>query len=208
MTKVKICGVTNLEDARRAERLGADLLGFNFFKRSPRFISPQAAAEIAKDLGNSIKKVGVFVNEESYTIAEIAEQVGLDAVQLHGNEDPGYITDLRTKTRAGLIKAFRVQPGFDLEEIELFDVDQVLLDAFAPDLYGGTGKAFDWDIAQRVMTLRSKLFLAGGLEPDNVSEAIRLVRPYAVDVASGVESSPGKKDTEKMAAFISNAKNA
>ena len=208
MTRVKICGVTNLEDALLAEKLGADLLGFNFFERSPRFISPDHAAAIVRDLGHRIKKVGVFVNEETYKIGEIADRVGLDFVQLHGNEDPGFITDLRTKTSAAVIKAFRVGPRFEVGNSELFDVDHVLLDAFAPDHYGGTGKAFDWEIAQAAFALRSKLFLAGGLKPENVSEAIRLVQPYAVDVASGVESAPGKKDPDTMAAFIRNAKNA
>lgn len=208
MTKVKICGITNLEDALAAVEFGADMLGFNFYEKSPRYISPHAVLSIVNRISDSVTKVGVFVNEETYTVGEIMDLTGLKTIQLHGDESPEYIRELRAESEATIIKAFRVGPAFQVETIADYESDYVLLDAFSPDSYGGTGERFDWKTAKAVATLNPDLYLAGGLTPDNVADAIRTVRPFAVDVASGVESSPGKKDWKKLEAFIRDAKNA
>ncbi|CAN5691105.1 phosphoribosylanthranilate isomerase [soil metagenome] len=208
MTKVKICGITNIEDARLAVNFGADALGFNFYEKSPRYISAQDAKAIAETLQGEVLKVGVFVNMEESKIGECVDLIGLDAVQLHGDEDADFVTHLRAETDAQVIKAFRVDLNFQAASIADFRVDAVLLDAYAEDEYGGTGKTFDWKTAEAAKALTPQLYLAGGLTYENVSEAIKTVRPFAVDVASGVESSPGKKDPRLMEAFIRNAKNA
>ncbi len=206
MTKVKICGITNLEDAQLALELGADALGFNFFSKSPRYLTPAAAAEITGQLQNAALKVGVFVNEEIAAVARCADEAHLDAVQLHGDEGRSYIAELRRETSAKIIKAIRVRTDLDEEDLSAFDVDAVLLDAYSPNGYGGTGETFDWQRACRVRSVVPELYLAGGLTPENVRLAIRSVHPYAVDIASGVESRPGKKDPVKLKAFIANAK--
>ncbi len=206
MTKIKICGITNIEDARFAVSFGADALGFNFYEKSPRYILPQDAKAIAETLQDEVLKVGVFVNIEESTIGECVDLIGLDAVQLHGDEDAEFVTHLRAVTDAKVIKAFRVDVNFQASSIADFQVDAILLDAYSSDGYGGTGMTFDWKTAEEVKALTPQLYLAGGLTPENVSEAIKLVRPYAVDVASGVESSPGRKNPRLMEAFIRNAK--
>lgn len=208
MTKVKICGITNIEDAQLSVKFGADAVGFNFYEKSLRYISPQIALRIVNDLPDELMKVGIFVNMEEYTIAEFVDLIGLTAVQLHGDEDSEFVEELKRNTEAGIIKAFRVGSNFLASSIAEYDVDAVLLDAYTAGEYGGTGERFDWKTAQAVKDLTSQLYLAGGLTPENVGEAIKTVRPYAVDVASGVESMPGKKDPKKLEAFIKNAKNA
>lgn len=208
MTKVKICGITNLEDALLSVKFGADMLGFNFYEKSVRYITPQKASSIIKQLPSDVIKVGVFVNMEEYRVDEFVELLKLDAVQLHGDEDQQYVDELRRNTRARIIKSFRVSPEFDEEQVVNFDLDGVLLDAYSSELYGGTGERFDWAKAKAVKPLVSDLYLAGGLTPENVSVAVRTVRPYAVDVASGVESAKGKKDSKKVEEFIENAKSA
>ena len=206
MVKVKICGITNIEDARLALELGADMLGFNFYEKSPRYISPQDARPLIDDLPEYVENIGVFVNMEGYRIDEWVELIGLDSVQLHGDEDDGFVSDLRRYMDAKIIKAFRAGPGFSVESIMESTADSILLDAFATGQYGGTGEQFEWSIASDAVKLRPDLILAGGLTPENVAEGVRVVRPYAVDVASGVESAPGKKDPAKLEAFIKNAK--
>ena len=208
MTKVKICGITNIHDARLALELGADMLGFNFYEFSPRYISPQKALSIINDLPQDTVSVGVFVNMEDYRVDEFIDLVSLDAVQLHGDESSDFISSLRRYTDAKIIKAIRVNTDFQVKTINETGADSVLLDAFSKDKYGGTGERFEWDIAADAVNLAPELILAGGLTPDNVSEAIRIVRPFAVDVASGVESAPGRKDHSKLEAFIMNAKQA
>lgn len=208
MTKVKICGITNLEDALLAVEFGADALGFNFYEKSPRYISPQIARRIASDLPYELMKVGIFVNLAAYRIIEFVDLVGLTAIQLHGDEDSDFVKKLKRNTEAGIIKAFRIGSNFPASSIAEYDVEAVLLDAYTAGEYGGTGERFDWKTAHAAKDLTSQLYLAGGLTPENVVEAIRTVRPFAVDVASGVESSPGKKDPKKVEAFIRNAKNA
>lgn len=206
MTKVKICGITNLEDALISVKFGADALGFNFFRKSPRYIAPKRAREIIDRLPQEILKVGVFVNESMEKIIETSGIAGLDAIQLHGEETPRFVSDLLKLTDRELIKAFRVFDGFRPEDTLDYDVDGVLLDGFSKSERGGTGEVFDWNIAQLVSTLTGQLYLAGGLSAENVRSAISKVRPYAVDACSSIESAPGKKNPENLRRFIAEAK--
>lgn len=208
MVKVKICGITNLEDALWAVESGADMLGFNFYEQSPRSIEPYMAKAIIAELPDAVEKIGVFVNMEEYRIGEFVDLIGITVVQLHGDEDRTYINELRANTDALVIKAARVSQSFEIDSVLEFGADAVLLDAYSAGTYGGTGECFDWSTATAVKELGLALYLAGGLTPENVADAVRTVRPYAVDVASGVESSPGKKDPKLVEAFIKNAKNA
>jgi phosphoribosylanthranilate isomerase len=203
MIKVKICGITDPRDARQAAACGADALGFVFYPQSPRVISPEAARAIIAALPPFVAAVGLFVNEDPARIREIASFCGLDTLQLHGDEAaagclfPPY----------RVIKALRVRDEKSLAGLEAWPVSALLLDAWRPDSYGGTGHTFDWSVAAR-SARGCPLILAGGLTPENVAEAVRTVRPYAVDVSSGVESAPGRKDPGKVAAFIRAAKGA
>ena len=193
MTKVKICGITNLEDALISAKFGADALGFNFYEKSPRYIAPENAAEIIKELPENILKVGVFVNETLEKIAEIAKIAGLDALQLHGEETPEFARQLKQKTNLEIIKAFRVSPGFAPEDVLKYETDAILLDAYSPKEHGGTGETFDWEIAKKVQEIFPKMYLAGGLIHENINRAIYETKPFAVDVCSGVEDQKGKK---------------
>lgn len=207
--RVKICGITNLEDAQQALEAGADELGFNFYPQSKRYISPEDARSIVDTLTGGNRNIGVFVNESHENVVKIAQFVGLDGIQLHGDEGDLYILELKEKTRCFVIKAFRVSPTFQVSDALDWDMDYPLFDAYSPKEFGGTGQAFDWEnVAGDIfLSFPYQAYLAGGLTPENVSEAIRTVEMlYAVDVASGVESSPGKKDHEKVAAFIKAAK--
>jgi phosphoribosylanthranilate isomerase len=202
MTKVKICGITNAEDALLSARLGANALGFNFYKKSPRHISPGKAREIIEKLPGKILSVGVFVNEDPETILEIAKVSRIDAVQLHGDETPEFVRELKTKTDLEIIKAFRVSPDFKPKDVLKYKADAVLLDAFSPKKSGGTGEVFDWKIAKAVKEIVPKLYLAGGLSPENVAEAISKVAPFAVDACSRLEQEKGKKDSRKLESFF------
>jgi phosphoribosylanthranilate isomerase len=208
MTRVKICGITDLADAILSVKLGADALGFNFYAKSPRYVSPELAKSIVNNLPADVVRIGVFVNVVAMRIKELVDLVGLHAVQLHGDENEHYVDELRGKTDAKIIKAFRVSPNFRAERVRDFKVDGVLLDAFSANKYGGTGDSFEWAKTLEVKKFCSELYLAGGLTPDNVAEAVGVVRPYSVDVASGVESANGRKDPAKLMAFINNAKKA
>jgi phosphoribosylanthranilate isomerase len=210
MTKVKICGITNLEDARNALDCGADQLGFNFYEGSKRCVSPQIARDIIEQLPITSEKVGVFVNEPTDSLLEIADFVGLNGIQLHGDEDITYVTQLQKGTKRFIIKAFRVTPTFYVADAFDWPLTFPLFDTHSSTQYGGTGEKFDWEEfgVDIYLWFPVSAYLAGGLDHENVGEAIRLVRPYAVDVASGVESAPGKKDPKKVEAFIRNAKNA
>lgn len=200
MPLIKICGITNLEDALLSIEAGAYALGFNFYKRSPRYIEPAKAREIIEKLPDSILNVGVFVNEElPDDVARITYEAKLNAVQLHGEESNEYCAALKNYR---VIKALRVSDDFKPEDVLKFDVDAILLDAYSRDEHGGTGKIFDWRIARETQKLFPKLFLAGGLTPDNISEAIKEVKPYAVDACSGLEITNGKKDSAKVKAFV------
>lgn len=205
MTKVKICGITNFEDAISAVELGADMIGFNFYKPSPRYISPKTACAIAEKIPATVLKVGVFVNMESYRVGKFVDMIALDAVQLHGDEDAAFVAEMRTETNAKIISVVRADPKPSIPVIGAGSADFVLVDTLSANgIYGGSGRTFDWTLVTNI----DGLILAGGLNADNVGEAIRIVRPYAVDVASGVESSPGKKDAEKMRRFIEAVRNA
>jgi phosphoribosylanthranilate isomerase len=200
MTLVKICGITNLEDALDAIRAGANALGFNFYPPSPRFIEPQAARLIIDQLPDSVLTVGVFVNEESADIVDrIAAVAGVTAVQLHGDESPDYCAQLKHRY---VIKVLAVNQDFVPTSALDYEVQAIMLDAFHRDLRGGTGQTFDWSLAHRTRELVPKLFLAGGLSPENVAQAIAAVQPYAVDACSALEIAPGKKDPTRVRAFV------
>jgi phosphoribosylanthranilate isomerase len=200
MVRVKICGITDARDARTAVELGAAALGFNFYENSPRVIAPADAWKIRRELPKDVQAVGVFVDWKPIAVVALAKALELSAVQLHGDEcprDAGFCA-----RKVAVIKAFRVGPDFSLEELGKFrSTSQFLLDGVRPGQYGGTGHTTNWDVARKAATRRS-IILAGGLTPENVAEAIRAVRPDAVDVASGVETKPGKKDRGKMRDFF------
>lgn len=196
MVRVKICGITNPEDALMAIEAGADALGFVFFRGSPRFIFPEQAAGIIRCLPPFVQSVGLFVNEDVTTVNRVAEHCGLNIVQLHGEESPDYCLAVTRK----IIKAFRIKNASSLDHMHDYQVAGYLLDAWSPAAHGGTGTTFNWEIAARV-TASHGIILAGGLTPENVAEAIAAVHPYAVDVSSGVECEPGKKSPEKLFAF-------
>ncbi|WP_305046108.1 phosphoribosylanthranilate isomerase [Geoalkalibacter sp.] len=201
--RVKICGLTRLEDALHAVANGADALGFVFYAGSPRYVSPARAAAIIEALPPFVSSVGLFVNEAPQRINEIAEQCRLDLLQLHGDETP---EACRLSGRR-VIKALRVRDAASLAAAADYPVSALLLDAWVAGHYGGTGATFNWELAA-AQARRGAVILAGGLTPDNVAAAIQVVRPFAVDVSSGVESAPGHKDPDKVAAFIRNAKAA
>lgn len=200
MTRVKVCGITNLEDALAALEAGADMLGFNFYARSPRYVTPAVARRLIEQLPAGVSCVGVFVNEAAPSAVErIAREALVGAVQMHGDETPEFCAGLRGLTT---IKALRVGPGYSVESAARYQTDAVLLDAYVADAWGGTGHTFDWKLASLTREAVPRLFLAGGLKPDNVAEAVAAVRPYAVDVCSGVETSPGRKSPQLMRSFI------
>lgn len=203
MVKVKICGITNLEDALTAVQAGADALGFVFCSASPRNVTPELAAEIIRQLPPFVQTVGLFVNESLATVNETADRCGLDIVQLHGEELPDFCAAVKRRT----IKAFRVKDANSLESMESYPTAAYLLDAWSPVAHGGTGHSFNWEIAADA-AVRLPIILAGGLTPDNVAAAVQQVRPYAVDVSSGVEAAPGKKDATLVREFIQKAREA
>ena len=198
--KVKICGITNWTDARRAVEAGAQFLGFNFYRPSPRYIQPAAARRIIRRLPDGIAAVGVFVNEPEANMLTIARRVGLDYLQLHGDEPPEQVA--RLKREIPVIKAVRVRDSFRPKQLDSFGrASAILLEGFDARRHGGTGKTFNWNLAHGSNGSR-RIFLAGGLTPENVAEAIRVTRPYAVDVCSGVEARPGKKDPARIVALM------
>jgi phosphoribosylanthranilate isomerase len=199
MVRIKICGITNLEDALLAAELGADALGFIFYAKSPRKVSPETAREIIAQLPPFVASVGVFVDEDAAVVQELAAQVGLDWVQLHGQESPEYCRGLRPK----VIKGFRIKDEKSLMELEPYRdaVQALLLDTYKKGQAGGTGEVFDWQLARAAQTY-GRIILAGGLTPKNVAQAIVTAWPAAVDAASGTEAAPGKKDPAKLKAFF------
>jgi phosphoribosylanthranilate isomerase len=197
MVRVKICGITNLDDALMAVEAGADALGFVFFHKSPRHISPEQAAGIINRLPPFVQTVGLFINEDLATVNATANLCGIDLVQLHGEEAPDFCQAVNRR----IIKAFRVKDASTLKEMKQYDVAACLLDAWSPTAHGGTGKTFNWKIAATA-AISERVVLAGGLTPENVAEAVQQVKPYAVDVSSGVESGPGKKDAELVRRFL------
>ena len=205
--KIKICGITNLEDALLAIECGADLLGFNFYQRSPRYIGTGEAEQIIEKLPSSTIKVGVFVNTPVEEVLEISSRARIDTIQLHGDEDARYGCDLRNATHLRIIKAVRITPGVGPENLLDFPADEFLLDSHSAG-FGGSGEVFDWSVALEFKKIRPDLYLAGGLTPENVAEAVRRIMPAALDVCSGVEESKRKKDSRKMTAFIQSARTA
>ena len=199
---VKICGVTRMEDALAAAKAGADSIGLNFYAKSPRCIDPARAAEIVRALPEGVEAVGVFVNEPPERVNSVAEQAGLHMVQLHGDESP----QDAERVHLPVIKALRLRGEDDIAAAERYKVDLYLLDT-PSEIFGGTGKTHDWSLAAKACR-RLRAFLAGGLTPENVADAVRAVNPYGVDVAGGVESAPGIKDPAKIAAFIQAAREA
>jgi len=197
-TKVKICGITNLADAQAVVDAGADALGFIFYDKSPRYITIQQASEISKQLNPFIMRVGVFVNAPEDFILSAMGKCQLSMLQFHGDEPPPFCTEFGLMS----MKAFRVRDAGTLKEFPKFQTDAYLLDTYSSSTLGGTGKTFNWDLAIEAQKLGKPIFLSGGLTPDNVAEAVRRVRPFGVDVSSGVESVPGKKDHAKIKAFV------
>jgi phosphoribosylanthranilate isomerase len=194
--RIKICGITNLDDARLAVELGADMLGFIFFAKSRRAVTRETAAQICRQL--DVEKVGVFVNESAPVIQATLAACGLTAIQFHGEEPPAFCRQFPVKA----IKALRVRDTGSLVAAAEYDVDALLLDTYTDSQHGGTGRTFDWQLAVQAKQFGRPIILSGGLTPENVRDAIATVQPYAVDVASGVEQAPGKKDPEKLRRFI------
>jgi phosphoribosylanthranilate isomerase len=200
--KVKICGITNVPDAQAAAEAGADMIGLMFYEKSPRHVTLQTAAEIARSVSPFVLKVGVFVNPSEDLVMRAISDCGLSVLQFHGDEPPDFCTQFGLMS----IKAFRIRGAESLEEISRYQTDAYLLDACSPTTLGGSGEKFNWDLAVEAQKFGKPFFLAGGLTPDNVAEAIQKVQPFGVDVSSGVELSPGKKDHAKLKAFIRAAK--
>lgn len=199
MTKIKICGITNKIDAIAAAELGVDMLGFVFYEKSNRFVSAAMVEDIVNELPPSIGKVGVFVDETKENVIRIAEDASLNMLQFHGDETPEYCAYF--KDRFKVIKAFRLKDKNDLKTINNYNTNYYLLDTYKPDSIGGTGETFDWKMLKDFEILKP-VILSGGLNPQNVASAIKEIVPYAVDVSTGVEVSPGKKDVKAMKQFV------
>ena len=200
--KVKICGITNEADGLAAAEAGADALGFVFYEPSPRHISVDAAASVIRKLPASVIKVGVFVNAPEGLVLHAARECGLNLLQFHGDESPEYCLGFGLMS----MKAFRVRDRASLEAVRAYRTDAWLFDAYTPGLPGGTGETFNWNLARQARDWGRPIFLAGGLSPENIAEAIQCARPYGVDVSSGVEAAPGKKDHARVKTFIEAAK--
>ena len=203
-TRVKICGITREQDAMAAAEYGADAIGFVFYEPSPRYVSVERAASIARELPPFLTTVALFVNADADTIASVVDQVGIDLLQFHGQECP----DFCARHRRPWIRAVRVKPDTDLlaAQAEFAAGRGLLLDAYRPGVPGGTGETFDWERIPG--ELAPRIVLAGGLNPENISDAVRRVRPYAVDVSGGVEAARGIKDPHKIKAFIKEVRSA
>lgn len=199
MAKVKICGITNLEDARTAARAGADALGFVFYKKSPRYIKPENARKIIKLLPKNMIKVGVFVNTGEKRIKEIAKLCRLDMLQFHGNESPGFCQRFKGYK---IIKAFRIKNRVDLAKISKYKTFAYLFDTFSESKPGGTGEKFNWQLIRNNKAIRPRIFLSGGLNIYNVKKAIEVVHPHWVDISSSLEIKPGKKNPKKIREFM------
>jgi phosphoribosylanthranilate isomerase len=207
MVRVKICGITNWADAAVSLEAGANALGFNFYPASPRYIPPSHARMIVSRMPPGVDAVGVFVNASFAEANEIGLSTDLDVLQLHGDEPPEAVAEFSESWP--LIKAFRVSPEFRAEQLASYrpHTDFFLLDGFSQDARGGTGNSFDWTVAREAKQY-GRIFLSGGLTSENVGDAVRQVRPFAVDVCSGVEASPGKKDAARVQEFIRMVKEA
>lgn len=202
--KVKICGITNIEDGSGAAEAGADALGFVFYDPSPRCVSVERAAGIIRSLPPAILKVGVFVNPSEELVVQAISRCGLNLLQFHGDESPDFCLCFGVPS----MKAFRVRDAASLAELPRYSTHAWLLDAYNPHKLGGTGETFDWDLAIEARKLGRPIFLAGGLTPENVAAAVRRVQPYGVDVSSAVEVAPGRKNLARVQKFIQEAKQA
>ncbi len=202
MTWIKICGITNIEDALKVVELGADALGFVFYEKSPRKTTKEKAKEIISSLPKEVVKVGLFVDELEERVNEITSYCNFDILQFHGDETPDYCKKFPQK----IIKAFRIKDKESLVNIPKYEVDYYLLDAYSQVAPGGTGRTFNWELAIEAKKFERPIILSGGLNPENIIEAIEKVSPFGVDVSSGVESSPGKKDHKKLKEFITKVK--
>ncbi len=198
--KVKICGITNTDDAQVAVKYGADALGFIFYEKSQRYIEPEDAKKIIDQLPFFILKIGVFVNESSTLVNDIAKQIGLNAVQLHGEESPAEVNEITLP----VVKAFRVAEEFNYKTLDEYEDCTFLLDAFDSSEYGGTGKTFRWELIPE--KYRSKIILAGGISVDNVGYVAERIKPQAIDVSSSIEDSPGKKNHKKLIELLNRVK--
>jgi phosphoribosylanthranilate isomerase len=202
--RVKICGITSPLDAKAAVEAGADALGFNFYEKSPRYVDLRQAAGIIAKLPPFVSTVAVFVNPTLEKVQRVLMNCRIDSLQFHGDESPAFLAQFPADK---VIKALPVKDKASLKGLKAFRQSAaLLLDAYHPKLKGGTGKAFNWDLAKQAKRFGRPVILAGGLNPQNVAEAVVQARPFAVDTASGVEISPGKKDAQKMRAFVANAK--
>ncbi len=202
--RVKICGITTPEDALAAAEAGADMVGLMFAPGSPRHLPLPAAAVVARALPPYVLRVGVFVNPDEATVWEAIVACGLGMLQFHGDEPPEFCRQFGLMT----VKAFRVRDETSLVSLTAYNTDAWLLDAWVPDQHGGTGHTFNWALARQARSLGRPIILAGGLTPENVGQAIREVQPFAVDVSSGVEISPGRKSPERMQAFVAAVRQA
>lgn len=203
MVKIKICGITNKEDALRAARLGVWALGFNFYKKSPRYVAPETAKKIIQSLPKKVISIGVFVNQREGDIKCIAKSCGLKALQFHGDETPVFCKKFKGFLT---VKAIRLKNLASLAKASKYKTDFLLFDTYQKDFFGGTGKSFDWNFLEDKRILRRKVILSGGLSPENIGRAVKNVRAYAFDAASGVERRPGKKCQRLMKKFFNNAK--
>jgi len=200
--RVKICGITSIDDAQAAVEAGADALGFMFYEPSPRYLTPEEAGAIIRELPDHVARVGVFVDADEPTIRSTSTSAGLDTLQFHGNESPDFCTQFELRT----IKAFRMKDRESLAQLAGYRTDAWLLDSYVQGVPGGTGERFNWDLAVEAKRLGCPILLAGGLTPDNAGEAVDQVAPFGLDVSSGVEAAPGRKDAAKMATLIASAK--
>lgn len=203
MVKIKICGITNKRDAIAAAGLGPDMIGFVFYNGSKRYVEPKIVRDIVNELPPYIAKVGVFVDMDRDKVLEIAEDCALDMLQFHGDETPDYCAGFKDSYK--VIKAFRIKDSGSLKGINDYDTDFYMLDTYSTKIRGGTGECFNWKVIENFEFLRP-IILSGGLTPDNVRDAIEKISPYGVDVSSGVEISPGKKDTALMKKFVENVR--
>jgi indole-3-glycerol phosphate synthase/phosphoribosylanthranilate isomerase len=211
---VKICGITNVEDARAAIEAGADMLGLNFYRASPRFIEPKAAAEIVSHVQSqdnathrSVIVIGVFVNESIDETIRIADEAGVNGIQLHGDETIEFCEQIRARSpQRFVIKAVRPDDRFSVEMLSSYPADAIMIDAFNANLRGGTGRTADWEIASDAAKKLPRVFLAGGLSPENIGQAIEAVQPYGVDACSSLETAPGRKSAKRMREFVDAAR--
>jgi len=194
--KIKVCGITNIEDALRAEALGADALGFVFYNKSKRYISPTEVKIITNKLSPFTMKVGVFVNESPDMINILSEETGINTLQLHGNEQP----EILSKLLLPAIKAFRINDDFEFKQLDNYSNFSILLDTHSNDDYGGTGQTFTWELIPN--EIRKKIILAGGISIDNIEILFKKIKPAEIDLSSSLEIEPGKKDNEKMKEFF------